>query len=71
VVLALVISGLQRGKRFVEKLVQFLVVLRRVRLEFTAEVGWDFEVERRGPRRKRLGFFALTLERGELRASDA
>jgi hypothetical protein len=61
VVLALVISGLQRGKRFVEKLVQFLVVLRRVRLEFTAARS----------QAKAPWFFALTLERGELRASDA
>jgi hypothetical protein len=45
-VLASVIFGFQSGKRLIEKLVEFLIVLRGVSLEFATKVGWNLEVQR-------------------------
>lgn len=49
----------QRCEAFIEKLVQLLVVLGGVGLEFAAEVGRDLEIERHRPGRFRL--FGLAL----------
>jgi len=49
----------QRSEGFVQELVQLLVVLGGVGLEFAAEVGRDFEIQRHRPGRFRLFGIAL------------
>jgi hypothetical protein len=56
---ASVIFGFQRGKGLIEKLVQFLIVLGRVSLEFAAKVGRDLEVERHSPSTRNPSAFCV------------